>query len=139
MLTTAASCSRRNSGPCVSRKPRAALSARRISNNSALIWFKASTVWAAQPHQAFLAGLAVHDQLADERVVIGRYHVTLINRGIDPHAQPARRMKLVDPARRGAEGLRVLRIDAAFDGVADDGHLILLRRQVAAGGDADLL
>ena len=48
-------------------------------------------------------------------------------------------MVLRDLAGRGPEGLRVLRIDAAFDGVADDGDLFLLRRQVAAGGDADLL
>src|SRR5258705_10571623 len=54
-------------------------------------------------------------------------------------AELAGRMELRDPAGRGAEGLRVLRIDAAFDGMPDDGDLFLPRGQVAAGGDADLL
>src|SRR5262245_9766099 len=48
MLATASSCSLTNSGPCVSRKPCAALSARRISSKSALIWFSASTVCVTQ-------------------------------------------------------------------------------------------
>src|SRR3989442_1218119 len=51
----------------------------------------------------------------------------------------AGRVELRDPAGRGTKRLRILRIDAALDGVADDGDLVLRRRQVAAGGDADLL
>jgi len=53
---------------------------------------------AAQPHQAFGAGLAVHDQLADEAVIIRRDDVALINRGIDPHAEAAGRVELRDLA-----------------------------------------
>ena len=58
----------------------------------------------AQPHQAFAAGLAVDDQLADQRVVIRRDHVALIDRGIDAHAEAARRVILQDLAGRGPEG-----------------------------------
>ncbi len=35
---------------------------------------------ALEPHQAFGAGLAVHDQLADQRIVIRRDGVALIDR-----------------------------------------------------------
>ena len=55
---------------------------------------------AAQPHQAFGAGLAVHDQLADQRVVVGRDHVALIDGGIDSHAHAAGRMVVQDFAGR---------------------------------------
>ena len=44
---------------------------------------------APQAHQAFGAGLAVHDQLADQRVVVGRDGVALIDGGID-RARPGR-------------------------------------------------
>ena len=58
----------------------------------------------AQPHQALGAGLAVDDQLADQRVVIGRDDIALIDGGIDPHAEAAGRMVLQDLAGRGPEG-----------------------------------
>ena len=48
-------------------------------------------------------------------------------------------MILQDLAGRGAEADGVLRIDTAFDGVAVDHDLFLRQRQIAAGGDADLL
>ena len=39
----------------------------------------------------------------------------------------------------GAERVGVLRVDAALDRVAGEGHIALLERQPLAGGDADLL
>src|SRR3954464_11153034 len=80
---------------------------------------------AAQPHQAFAAGLAMDDQLANQRDVVGRYYVTLIHRRIDAYAEAARRWELVDLAWRGPEGLRALRIDPAFDGMTDEPDLFL--------------
>src|SRR5690606_32730656 len=41
---------------------------------------------AAQAMQAFGAGAAVNDQLADEAVVVGRDRVALIHRAVDAHA-----------------------------------------------------
>jgi hypothetical protein len=73
---------------------------------------------AAQAHHAFDAGAAMHDQLADQAVVIGRDLVALIGARIDAHAEAARRMEMRDRAGRGHEGARILGIDAAFDGVA---------------------
>jgi hypothetical protein len=61
---------------------------------------------------------SVHDQLADQAVVVGRNLVALIDPGIDPHAEPAGRVVMADRAGRGHEGVRVFGIDAAFDGVA---------------------
>jgi hypothetical protein len=61
---------------------------------------------------------AVHDQLADQAVVIGRDLVALIDAGIDAHAKPAGRVVMGDRAGRGDEGVRILGIDAALDGVA---------------------
>jgi hypothetical protein len=94
---------------------------------------------AAQAHQAFVAGAAVHDQLADQRIVVGRDRIAGIERGIDAHAQAARRVIVGDLARGGREGLGVLGVDPALDGVAVDHDVLLRKRQRRAGGDADLL
>src|SRR4030095_4191568 len=91
------------------------------------------------PHQAYAAGLAVDDQLADQRVIIGRDDVALVDGGIDAHAKAARRVILQDLAGRGAKGGGVLRIDTALDAVAVDHDLVLGERQIAAGRNADLL
>src|SRR6516162_9840181 len=48
----------------------------------------------AKPHQAFDAGLALHDELAHERIVIRRDHVALVDRRIDPYAKASWRMIL---------------------------------------------
>ena len=73
---------------------------------------------AAEPHQAFDAVAPVHDQLADQAVVVGRHRIALIDGGIDAHAEPARRVVIGDLAGRGRKGRRVLGVDAALDGVA---------------------
>src|SRR3954451_1531944 len=78
-----------------------------------------------QPHQALATALAMDDQLAHQRVVIRRNDVTLVNGGIDPHAESARRVVLHDLAGRGPEADGVFGINAALDGVAVDHHLIL--------------
>ena len=94
---------------------------------------------ALEPHQAFAARLAVDDELAHERIVIRRDRVAVIDGGIDAHAEPAGRVIGQDLAGRGPERLRVLGIDAALDGMADELHVLLRELEVAAGGDADLL
>src|SRR3546814_2257575 len=65
-----------------------------------------------------VAGLAVDDQLGDQAVVGRGDAVAGVEPGIDAHAEPAGGVVVGDPARRGHEGLRVLGVDAAFDGVA---------------------
>ncbi|ENN85990.1 hypothetical protein RHSP_16060 [Rhizobium freirei PRF 81] len=94
---------------------------------------------AAQAHHAFDAGPAMHDQLADQAVVVGRDPIALIGAGIDAHAKAAGRMEMCDRAGRRNEGACVFGIDAAFDGVAMEMHFILRHRKTAAGGDTDLL
>ncbi len=93
----------------------------------------------AQPHQAFVAGLAVDDELRDQAVVIGRHGVALIERAVDAHAEPARRVVIGDPARRRAEALGVLGVDPAFDGMAGEADLGLAIAERGAVGDAQLL
>ena len=46
----------------------------------------------AQTHHAFDAGTPVHDQLADQAVVVGRDAVALIGARIDTYAKTARSM-----------------------------------------------
>ena len=48
-------------------------------------------------------------------------------------------MEMGDGARRRPEGMRVLRVDAAFDGVSVEADVLLAERQRRAGGDPDLL
>ena len=40
-----------------------------------------------QPHQGLVAVLAVHDQLADQAVVVGRDAVALVDAAVDAHAR----------------------------------------------------
>ena len=48
-------------------------------------------------------------------------------------------MVVRDPAGRGHEGFGILGIDAALDGVAVEGDVVLREGERRAGGDADLL
>src|SRR5690606_38524255 len=86
-----------------------------------------------------LAVRAVHDQLADHRVVVRRHAVTLVDVGVHAHARAARGMEVLDQAGAGEEGFRVLGVDAALDGVAVEHHVLLADAQLVAGGDAQLL
>ena len=57
---------------------------------------------------------------------------------IHPDAGAARRVIMIDGARRGQEGLRVFGVDPAFDGMAADRDLILPVAERPAGGDMQL-
>ena len=94
---------------------------------------------ALESHQAFAARLAVHDQLAHQRIIVGRNRISVIDGRIDAHAQAAGRMVVHDLARGGAKRNRVLGIDAAFDGMAVELDVALRDFEAASGGDADLL
>src|SRR5262249_25994976 len=83
--------------------------------------------------------LAVHDELAEQRIVIWWDRIALIGSRIDPHAHAAGRMIMHDLARGGAERHWILRIDAAFDRVTVELHVALRNREFIAVGDADLL
>ncbi len=49
----------------------------------------------AQAHQALVAALAVHDELADEAVVERRDAIALVDAAVDADAEAARRMPVV--------------------------------------------
>ena len=72
---------------------------------------------AAKPHQGLVAVAAMHDELADERIIIRRDGVAGVDGAIDAHAKAARRMVIGDLARRWPEGRGMLGIDPAFDRV----------------------
>ncbi len=80
---------------------------------------------APQPHDAAFAGGAVDDQLGDHAVVIRRHLVADIEAAIDPDVHSARRVEAFDGAGGGGEGLRILGVDPAFDGVAAELDLVL--------------
>ena len=92
-----------------------------------------------EPHQAFGARLSMHDQLADEQIVVGRNRVALIDRGIDANTEASRRVVVQDFPGRRTESDRIFCIDAAFDGVAVKFHVALLDGEVGSSGNADLL
>ena len=48
-------------------------------------------------------------------------------------------MEMRDRAGRRREGARILRVDAAFDGMAGEAHFVLRYRQAATRSDANLL
>src|SRR3990172_7574471 len=82
-----------------------------------------------EPHQAFVARAGMHDELADQTVVVGGDGVARVSAGIDPDAETSRRVEMRDRPRRWPEGVRVLRVDAAFDGMTVEADLILAERE----------
>ena len=75
---------------------------------------------ARHARDGLIAVLAAHDQLGDQRIVVGRHHAFGVRRGVDAHAGSARRIEGRDLARRRRELFRMLGVDAALDGVAAD-------------------
>src|SRR5947199_7416258 len=80
---------------------------------------------ALEAHQAFATRLAVNDELAEERIIIGRDGIAVIDGGIDTHAQAAWRMVVHDLARRRPERDWIFRIDATLDGMAVEFNIAL--------------
>src|SRR4026208_1353312 len=72
---------------------------------------------ALQPHQAPVAGPRMHDELADQTVIIRGDGVAGICARIDSDSETARRMKMGDGAGRWPESVWILGIDATFNGV----------------------
>ncbi|MCY1245042.1 hypothetical protein D9M72_581520 [compost metagenome] len=67
----------------------------------------------------------MHDQLGDQRIVIGGDDVALPDAGIDAHAV-SRKIERCEPSgRRQKPARRILRIDAGFERPAVDGDLVL--------------
>ena len=66
----------------------------------------------------FFAVFPTHDQLRNQRIVIGRDHAFRVGGRVDPHAGATRRMKRRNLTCRRRELLRMLGIDPAFDGMA---------------------
>src|SRR4029077_61689 len=54
---------------------------------------------ATKAHQALVAGASMDDELADERIIIRRDEISLVNGRIDTHAQPTRRMIIIEAPR----------------------------------------
>src|SRR6185369_5354707 len=88
--------------------------------------------------QRLLAGVAVHDDLADHRVVVGRYEVVGVDVRIDPHTGPARSVPHGDAPRRRNELVWILGIDSAFDRMAAQHDVALREWQLLAGRHHDL-
>ena len=63
----------------------------------------------------------------------------MVERALDPHAEPARRVVFADPPWRRPEILRVLGVDATFDGMPAQPDIALAIAERLAGGDAQLL
>ena len=82
---------------------------------------------------------AVHDQLADHRVVVRRDAVAVVQVGVHAHARAAGCLEALHRAGAGHEGVRVLGVDAALDRVAGDLDVLLPDRQLLATGDQQLL
>src|ERR1700730_10012934 len=93
----------------------------------------------AKPHQRLVAVAPMHDELADERIVVWRNRVPGIDRAVDAHAKAAWRMVIGDLARRRPEGRGMFGIDPAFDRMALKDDFLLGQRQGGTCGDSYLL
>ena len=93
-----------------------------------------------QAPQGVVAVNAPHDQLADQGVVEGGDLVARVHVAVDSHAGPARWQPAGDLAGGRAEVVAgILGVDAAFDRMADEAHVLLAHREGFAAGDAQLL
>ena len=93
----------------------------------------------AQAGEREVAVAAVHDQLADQAVVVGRDGVAVEDRAVHPHAEAAGGVVGADAAGRGLEVRQLLGVDPALDRVPGGLELGLGEGHRQAGGDADLL
>src|SRR5699024_4754884 len=86
-----------------------------------------------------VAVVAVGDELADQRVVVGRHGVAGVVMRIQAHAGAAGGVVFGDSAGCGDEGFRVFGVDAALESMAAQLDVVLCVAQRFAGGDAQLL
>ena len=94
----------------------------------------------AHPGDGLEPGRGMDDQLAQERVIVGRDGVAGLHMRVPPHARAARHPDRGDLAgRRAKVVVRVLRVDPAFDGMAAGDDILLAKGQGLAGGNPDLL
>src|SRR5258708_21940964 len=93
------------------------------------------------PHarERLLTRVAVGDELADERVVVGRDVVVGVDVRVVADARAAGDVVLRDAPGRGHEGVRILGVDAALDRVAFLHDVLLAELELHARGHADLL
>src|ERR1017187_379727 len=93
----------------------------------------------AHARDRFTAILAANHQLGNERVIVRRNCAFGVGGRVDSHTRPSWRIEGGDLPRRGRELLRMLGVDAAFDGVPTmhDGALQYVG-QLLARGDHDL-
>src|SRR5438128_10049872 len=95
---------------------------------------------AAHLFHGFAAVLAVRDQLGNQRVVGGRNRVAGIDMAVHAHAAAAGLVIHFDPPRTGPEIIeRIFGVDAALDGVAFEGDVVLRKLHRLAHRDENLL
>src|SRR2546421_5929081 len=85
-----------------------------------------------------LARVAVGDDLADQRIIVGRDVVAGVDVAVDADAGTARGVPQADRAGGWHEGLGILGVDAAFHGMTADLHVALRVGQTLACGDQQL-
>ena len=93
----------------------------------------------AHARQCFIAGSTVSDQLADQRIVVGRYFVATVQVRVNAHAVATGGMVKGNRARAWHKGFGVFCVDPAFDGVATNDDVVLGEAQWLARGHQDLL
>src|SRR6266478_4241881 len=80
------------------------------------------------------------DELGHQGVVVARHRVALVDARVVAHPGAAGGAQSQDLAWRGHEvGVGVLGVDAAFDGVAAEGNVLLRVAELLPCGDPDLL
>src|SRR5690554_1993596 len=89
--------------------------------------------------QGDFTGLAVGDDLGNHGVVIRWYGIAVVQMRVHAHAKTAWGMVVLNRARAGHKGDRVLGIDPTLKRVAADDHIFLLNGQRCASAHAYLL
>src|SRR5271168_3031688 len=80
----------------------------------------------------FGARLGMHYQLGDQRIVMHRHAIAVVERGLDAHPESARLMVISDDAGRRNVTLGILGVNAKLHRGAFELHLPLLERELLA-------
>ena len=91
-----------------------------------------------EPRNGLFARVAIRNDLADQRIIVGRHGIARIGVGIDAYAGAAGHVQRGDLPRRWREFVRIFSVDTAFNGMAPQVNIPLFVAQLLTGGNEDL-
>src|SRR5579885_929887 len=93
----------------------------------------------ARPHHRQRPAVGMNDKLCNQRIVVNRDAVAVVQGGLDPDAKASGRMMAGNDAWRRDVPIRILGVDKELDRGSAEGYLALLELERFALGESDAL